>query len=358
MLKHIFIFILFTIFIVSENVEATSLRVLWQSPVISGEGMNADICDIQGDGIQDLIVAEGNQIIVREAFGSSKVLLQKKILGVDHFHRVSCGNWEGNGYKQILAVGSIRGEFITYLLEFDGTKIRKKKSWNKVVLAWKDNRIASQETRGRGAWSHYVEIDSWSGKKLKTEKRYKITSGIGPLSKSLFHLKPYPDIDNQFLYLKNNGKLSLMDQNGKILNQSSMKYGGYVDSMSLSLKDPLGIQKNFEISLHPRFDVSLDNKIIIGKNEGTFLSKIGKVNQVKYSQLFLLKHADAGFEEDFQSQRFNEAIADVQWVDFDQDGFKNEILVVFVRDQFGKMEYRVRVFGTWKNLALIDHKKF
>lgn len=298
------LFFVFIIFASPSRAETVFPQALWESKPLPGTIVTAASGDVNGDGLEDVVFATPNTVFLSTPGLNQNQEIVFKSHHVEKFHRVHIGHFGYGEGQKILLNGFVQDQAFSELWHFDQGKWRLLQRFSAIVmpLFWKgDTVLFEQKLRGRGGWAKEIVMLSWNGKKMiRTQEEISLNRGFGRAEVNLFSVV---GMNDKLAILQNSGHIDVIDENGKVLWRSGVKYGGAVDALVYQNKDPLGIQKGVALHFMPRmmFD-NLNNRIYVIKNSGV-------VSQT--AQYFALVWTSGGLQESFASRRFDGSIADL-----------------------------------------------
>ena len=250
----------------------------------------------------------------------------------ESFHRVHLGDFDADGVTDILVNGFQEERVFSRWFNWQDGHLVKKQDFVATVMPlwWQGKmRLFSQTLRGRGEWSQTlkeISLDAKSAPKKSERIRLRLATGIGSNPIGLFALQ---SMDERLVSLSEEGILILSDGLGKRLWRSGLKYGGAVDRIALEGRDPMGVKQDQILMLPPRLAYHAHSAALyVAKNSGFLPAAIGAFPDMKATEYVVLKATTNGLQETFVSRRFDGAISDLNLVDFDGDGRKNEVLIV------------------------------
>lgn len=310
---------------------------LWESPIISDAVISIASADLNQDLNNDIVYLTKKKIIVASLIGEKLTTLSTKVAGTQtEYHRVSAGDWDGDGQAEILVNMMVRDRVVSELYHLEKNKLVLVHDFDSLVMPLVfDDGEALYSQYMYGIWSWASEIQRVDAKTFAKQKKIKIRSGIGNNLISLWSMRA---MDGRLVYLQDDNKLEVIDQRGQKYWRSGMTYGGSVDAVEFETKDAMGLSTESRYPIETRFCLDAASAtLFVIKNDVYIGSVLGTVPNVKSSQLIGLSWSDAGFQEKWQSGRYDGALSDLQVIDFDQDGL-NEILVAFLVHNHGYLD--------------------
>ena len=341
-------------------------EAIWESPRIKQALISIGWGDVDGDGQKQWVFLKKNQLVVNDA--GLRPLIKRNATASESFHRLQVGDWDGDGRDDILLSGFRNGQIFTEWLQFQGRKqkLKKRQSWGLAVVAmqtWQtpesspywpqpkeddsENKkikkkkedvepkpikrlswqLWSQSHRGRWAWSNEVIRWEWDGTKFVKGQKLKWSGGVGKNKAALWHLIRG---QNHWGALSLTGNLSVHKANGKKVWRSGMRYGGALDWVEYQGKSSLlGVEQQDRFPVQPRMLYHpYHRELIVIKNEGFVGNVVGKFPNMKAVQLVHLQWVGDLLRESSSSPRIDGAITDMSLIDYDGDGWINELAVV------------------------------
>lgn len=318
------------------------LDAAWQSAEIDGPVYGSTLADVNGDGARDVVTVLRKRAVVHSlAVDGSLMPLVTVAAGVgEDFHRVFAGDFNRDGEIEILLDGFAREKPFARLVAIRGGQQVVTQEFKALVtpLFWQgEERLFSQTMRGRGEWAQFFSLLEWQGTAYQTSQNgIRIAEGVGSNSVSLFAVTGLGD---KLAILMDDGFLVVTDASGKKIWRSGLRYGGALDTLSFEDKDPLGMKRVEELPVMPRLGVLRGGSaLVVPKNLGFLPAAIGAFSNMRAAQYSVLEWTEGGFQERKASPNYDGAISDVEVVDNDGDGIKNEILLTLWSRKGGVLE--------------------
>lgn len=299
-------------------------QAVWESEPIPGAILSVVGVDVNRDGRLDWVMAFPDKLVVADFApdGAMQVITTIAANVSEGFHRVHCGDFNGDGEPEILLNGFLNGRAFSRLFVWRGGGLQMVQEFSSTVMPLvmtNGERLYSQALRGRGEWSQRLVEQNWFGAYYQDSKpSLRVAKGIGGNTISLFALT---GMGQDLAVLKDDGLIEVMDaQAGQRQWQSGLKYGGAVDAVPLTGRDPLGLKNATNLPLPPRLVfLPKQQTLLVAKNNGFLPSAVGAFPNIKSAQYAVLSWTNGGFQERHLSQRYDGAISDVGSVNFKGD---------------------------------------
>ncbi|MBU0506124.1 VCBS repeat-containing protein, partial [bacterium] len=310
----------------------------WESGEVKDTVMSFDFDDVNNNYDHDIVYCSYDKIVVSE-FGDNKlkVLAQKKAGMKTQFHRVTIGDWDEDGTKEILINGFIRSRAYSWLYRIENNQFVLEQEFEALVMPLtfqKKEQLYSQQMSGKWQWASAIQkMGLQQGKWAKLDEVIKVNHGIGGHAPSLYAATTYNDF---IVSLRDDNKLIMRDKQGKKTWLSSMNYGGSADYIDMSDTDALGLVKQKRFLIPPRMRVQQDELMVV-KNNSYLNDFVGNVPNVKSSQIVTLAKMRIGFQEKKITSRLPGVITDIKIVDLNMDVI-DEAMVSFLIKKAGYLD--------------------
>jgi TolB-like protein len=320
----------------------------WMSQKTPTEFKGMDIGDVNGDGMNEVVVIDSSNVMIYQKNDKDFKLMQK-IPGqsYDNYLSVDVADINQNGTKEIIVTnltGTTLESFILELRDGKFVPVASKLPWFLRVIETSSGQKLLGQLRGfdKPFDTPIFEI-VWEDGKYKKGKRMKIpeglsvyglildTLGIGTSEKILAldeddYLTIYEQTDKPL------AKLQTFGGNKERIWKSDDVFGGSNNVIDTAMQTgPDRPDKNTYINLRIlTYDFKNDGKkeIIIVKN----LSSVGRVfRNVKAfssSEVYDLEWDGLGLLENWKTKKINGYVADYQFKDIDNDGQKEIVLAL------------------------------
>ena len=310
-----------------------------QSQTLNFEIKGLDIGDVDGDGKNELVIMDSNNLYIFKYAGEKMSLFQKIEAGNENnFLTLDVADLNQNGHAEIIVSSVVGDEVRSFILEYEERRFRKiieKSDWFFRVLNHpKEGTILLGQQRGADG----LPIDPvyrmvW--KKNSYEKGSKMPV---PKETNIFSLaigdirgKGKPEIITLDMY----DRLNILSEDGKTQWRSSDRFGGTNNSYDTRRKkrDYYLDDSPWRVSIPGRVllkDLNGDGtpQVIINKNEFTSGRMIERVKIYEKGEVDCLTWEENELTTTWKTRQINGYIADFQVRDVDNDG--NEELVVAV----------------------------
>lgn len=314
----------------------------WQSAELDGPVYGSTLADLNGDGTRDVVTVLRKRAVAHAlaADGSLTPFVTIAAGTGEDFHRVSAGDFNHDGEVEILIDGFAREKPFARLVVIRGGQPAVMQEFKALVvpLLWQgEDRLFSQTMRGRGEWAQFFALLEWKGTDYQTSQNgIRIAEGVGSNAVSLFAVTGLGD---KLAILMDDGFLVVTDAAGKKIWRSGLRYGGSLDAVTFEDKDPLGMKRKSDLAVMPRLGVLRGGSaLVVPKNLGFLPAAIGAFSNMRAAQYSVLEWTEGGFQERKVSPNYDGAISDVEVVDDDGDGIKNEILLTLWSRKGGVLE--------------------
>ncbi len=324
-----------------------------------------------------LFQVEGDRLVEKASFKG----------GVrDEWIKLNLFDLEGDGIDEILVSGLYGENIHSFIAKYENNKIIIINNLNyylSIITLNNEEEIVAQKRLGEDDFTGPLIRMKWNGKLLEKGGEIILPSGLSGESLSLYSLQGVEMAPDQrgFIHLSPSGRVVYFQETaGKYKRQwtSGGEYGGSVLYLNRPVKNALNqVQdKRFFVPLTfltgsqifqgpivppppvsmpehcfdpdkkeaiptppecvipslPRVALNSHHLYLI-KNEGYLKNVMGAVPSIKNSQIVRLTWTGYGFQEDWNSPRFDGALSDFDLVDWDGNGDLEILAILLLRDK-------------------------
>lgn len=350
-------------------------KSFWMSQKYPTNYKGLDVGDVNGDGLNEIVVIDENSVYVYQKKGNDCLLLQKISYGkYNNFVGVDVVDLNNNGVKEILVSNVLtkRGQndvFNTvdsFILEWkDGkfVKIADNLPWLFRVIDSKPGgiRVLGQKIGSQRPFDTPIYEMAWSGGQYREGKQLKIPQGLSIYGLTLDNLGEGPEkiisfseYDYLCIYQETDKPLYAVQSilgSKEFIYKSDEVFGGsnsYIESYGEDM--PGNGDTFYNTYLNSRilsYDTNKDGKrqLIVVKN--LTASRILKnVKIFTSSEFYNLGWDSMGLSESWRTRKMGGYVADYQIKDIDNDG-QDEIVMVIVASS-GSLVGRESVIAAYK----------
>lgn len=334
---------------------STSLdrRGFWMSQEFPNEFKGMDIGDVTGDGVNEVVMIDGNNIFIYQKKGNEFKQIHH-IRGKSHnnYLSVDVADINGNGIKEIIVTSINRNLLNSFVVEFRDGKFTEIASdvrlFLRVIETTPGQPILLGQTMGSDAmFNSPIHEVVWSGGQLRQGKRLKIPQGLPVYGLAMDNLGTGGDkiiVLNEFDHLvlyqptdKPMSRIAVFGGSRELIYRSEDAYGGsnnYIPPPPNQNPDREQVN-NLYLNLRIlTYDIEGKGRkaIIIPKNISAAGKLFANIKLFTSSELYSLTWDGLGLAENWRTRKINGYVADYQIKDLDNDG-KNEIVMIIVRGQ-------------------------
>ncbi|MDQ1278680.1 MAG: hypothetical protein QG555_1723 [Thermodesulfobacteriota bacterium] len=350
-------------------------KSFWMSQKYPTNYKGLDVGDVNGDGLNEIVVIDENNIYIYQRKGTDALLLHKLSYGkYNNFVGVDVVDLNNNGIKEIIISNVVtkRGQYSvsntvdSFVLEWkDGkfAKIADNLPWLFRVIDGKPGgiRVLGQKIGVGRPFDSLINEMVWSGGKYQEGKQLKIPRGISIYGLTLDNLGDGPekiisfsDYDYLCIYQETDKPLYAVQSmlgSKEFIYKSDDVFGGtnsYIESYGEDLPgNDIGFYNTYLNSRIIAYDINKTGKrdLIVLKTLTT--SRILKnVKIFTASEFYNLGWDSMGLSENWRTRKMGGYVADYQIKDIDNDG-QDEIVMALVTSS-GSMVGRESVIAAYK----------
>jgi TolB-like protein len=336
-------------------------KTFWKSQQFSTELKGIDIGDVNGDGLNETVFIDTNNIFIYQKKGTSFNLLQQ-LAGkkYDSYISLDVADINGNGIKEII-VSSYSGQAVdSFVMEYKNGKyetIASNLPWFLRVIQSGDSApILLGQRRGlEDPFDTPIYEITWSNGKYQEGKRMKIPQGLSIYGLTMDKLggsgadriialnsDDYLCVFEQTL--KPLSKILIFGGSEEFLWKSEEVFGGSNTKIEPMNRPQSGENDSKSWFINSRiitYDTNKDGKreIIIPKNISSSSRMFQNLKLFSNAEVYNLEWDGLGIVESWRTKKISGYIADYQFKDMDNDG-NNDIVLALVLSTGGSMQGR------------------
>jgi TolB-like protein len=300
-----------------------------------------DIGDVDGDGKNEVVVMDRNNLYIFKYDGEKLTRFQKIEQGSEHnFLTLDVADLNRNGHAEIIVTSVVEDDVRSFILEYEDKKFKKiteKSGWFFRVLEHpKEGPILLGQKRG----SEGLPVDPiyrmvWKGKSFEKGPKMPFPKETTVFSLAMADLrgKGKPEI----ITFDKFDRLNILSEDGKIQWKSGDKFGGTSNSYDTYRKTLNGFRPGnappWRVYIPGRIlirDLNGDGtpQVIVNKNEFTSGTLLDKVRSYEKGEIHDLIWEEDGLTTNWKTREISGYIADYQVRDVGNDGHEELVVAV------------------------------
>jgi len=338
----------------AEQRRSSSTRAREETPSIKRsqafgiEMKGIDIGDVDGDGKNELVVMDNNNLYVFKYDGDKLALFQKIETGYENnFLALDVADVNRNGHAEIIVTSVFEDNLRSFILEYEEGKFRKitdKAGWFFRVLDHpKEGPILlGQQMGGEGVTSGPIYKFVWKKKSFEKGDKMPFPWGTKIFGLTMANIRNKETID--IVLLDDSDQLKIVSLDGKFSWTTGERFGQTENSYETKRKkDDMfgfgGLTATKRIFIHGRIivkDLHGDglNEVIVNKNSAE-MKLLEKGRSFTSGEFYGLVWDGKVLNIHWKTREINGYIADYQVKDIDNDG-EEELVVAVVNSPGGE----------------------
>jgi TolB-like protein len=328
-------------------------KSFWKSQQFPYALRGVDIGDVNGDGLNETVMIDENNIFVYQKKGSEFKLIQQ-IAGnrYDSYLSLDVADINGNGIKEII-VSSYAGSMVnSFVIEFRNGKfetIAQDIRWfMRVIINSSGTPVLLGQRRGiERTFTTPIHEIVWQNGEYREGRKMRIPEGLSIFGLTLDKLMPggaemviaLNEDDYLHIYEQTDkplSKIAIFGGSEELRWKSDDAFGGsntFIEPILQTSEPREGIQSKSRY-INPRiltYDTNRDGKreIIIVKNISSTGRLFDRVKLFSTAEIYNLEWDNMGMVENWRTKKISGYVADYQFKDIDNDG-ENEIVLALV----------------------------
>jgi TolB-like protein len=334
----------------SQPLESKSF---WKSQQFPYALRGVDIGDINGDGLNETVMIDENNIFIYQKKGNEFKLIQQ-IAGsrYDSYLSLDVADINGNGIKEII-VSSYAGSMVnSFVIEFRNGKfetIAHNIRWfMRVIINSSGIPVLLGQRRGiESTFTTPIHEIVWQNGEYREGRKMRIPEGLSIFGLTMDKLTPggaemviaLNEDDYLHIYEQTDkplSKIAIFGGSEEIRWKSDDAFGGsntFIEPILQTSEPREGIQSKNRY-INPRiltYDTNRDGKreIIIVKNISSTGRIFDRVKLFSAAEIYNLEWDNMGMVENWRTKKISGYVADYQFKDIDNDG-ENEVVLAIV----------------------------
>lgn len=324
----------------------------WMSQPFGTTFKGMSIGDVNGDGLNEVVVIDSSNVMIYQKKGSTLTLLQQ-IPGksYNNYLSVDIADINHNGVKEIIVTSLTRNGLDSFVLEWREGKfvpIASSLPWFlRVVRDSADDDILLGQNMGMDApFNSPIQEIIWDGKQYRTDKKMKFPLGLAVYGLAIDTIEnrgaekviAFSEDDYLVIYDKTDkplANLHVLGGSKEMVWKSEEQFGGSNNAFSLPNQNMNAIETPLRFFVNPRittFDTNKDGKkeLLVVKNISSTGRAFKNTTLFNASEIYNLEWDGLGMAENWRTGKINGYIADCLFKDIDNDG-QNEVVIALVQ---------------------------
>ncbi|MDA8124507.1 MAG: FG-GAP-like repeat-containing protein [Deltaproteobacteria bacterium] len=344
-------------------------NTFWKSSQYPYEIKGMDIGDVNGDGLNETVVIDRNNIFIYQRKGTAFTLLQQiKGNSSDNYIALDVADINDNGIKEIIVTNHFTEMISSFVIEYKNGKfvpIATGLRWFLRVIDKGDGiPLLMGQRLGIGEiFEQQIYEIVWKNGEYREGAKLRIPKGLSIFGLTLAKLtEGGPE---KVIALNDNDYLCVFEQTDKLLSQvlifggsdeftwkSEAVFGGsntIIDvrntNSAQAQSSSSGVQNTAYINLRIlTYDTNKDGKreIIIVRNNSSSGRLLQNIKLFSSAEVFDLEWDNLGMVENWRTKKINGYVSDYQFKDIDNDG-ENEVVLSLVVSVGGSLRGRSMV---------------
>jgi TolB-like protein len=328
-------------------------KSFWKSQQFPYALRGLDIGDVNGDGLNETVIIDENNIFIYQKKGNEFKLIQH-IPGkrYDSYLSLDVADINGNGIKEII-VSSYAGNMVnSFVIEFRNGKFetiaRDIRWFMRVITNSSGTPVLLGQRRGiESAFATPIHEIVWQNGEYREGRKMRIPEGLSVYGLTLDKLTPagaemviaFNEDDHLNIYEQTDkplSKLAVFGGSEELRWRSDEAFGGsntFIEPViqTSDAREGLEIKSRY---INPRiitYDTNRDGKreIIVVKNISSAGRLFDRIKLFNAAEIYNLEWDNMGMVENWRTKKISGYVADYQFKDIDNDG-ENEVVIALV----------------------------
>jgi len=328
-------------------------KSFWKSQQFPYALRGLDIGDVNGDGLNETVIIDENNIFIYQKKGNEFKLIQH-IPGkrYDSYLSLDVADINGNGIKEII-VSSYAGNMVnSFVIEFRNGKFetiaRDIRWFMRVITNSSGTPVLLGQRRGiESAFATPIHEIVWQNGEYREGRKMRIPEGLSVYGLTLDKLTSagaemviaFNEDDHLNIYEQTDkplSKLAVFGGSEELRWRSDEAFGGsntFIEPViqTSDAREGLEIKSRY---INPRiitYDTNRDGKreIIVVKNISSAGRLFDRIKLFNAAEIYNLEWDNMGMVENWRTKKISGYVADYQFKDIDNDG-ENEVVIALV----------------------------
>lgn len=329
-------------------------RGFWKSRRYHIEFKGMDIGDVNKDGLNEVVIIDGDSVFVYQKTGTELKLIQK-ISGKSYVNNIAVdvADINGNGVPEIIVTSTKRSGLDSFILEFQDGKFVEIASglrWFLRVITPSGTPVLLGQTAGLDIpFENNIHEIVWKNGKYVQGKRMLIPKGLSVYGLAVDSIDKgdrerviaLDEYDHIRIYKKTKkpvSRIHVIGGSDEMVWKSDDVFGGSNNLLNMDLQGPkpsdddVDAPENQYVNVRIlTYDINKDGRkeIIIVKNLSASKRLFKNTRAFTKSEIYNLEWDGLGMVENWRTRTIQGYVADYQFKDINNDG-RNDIVLAIV----------------------------
>lgn len=310
-------------------------NTLWSSERIPHTLVGVKVGHVLPDPGQDIVVLSQDRLVLYRKILDKIYPIKELESHGEKWIKLSLFDLDQDGNDEVVVSGLANGRARTRIFKIIRNEFKQidlKDYYTTVIYLDGLRQCVAQSQVGGEDFTGPLKRLVWENGGLIEKGTVPMPGGVSGESFSLFSVQGIP---GGLVHLSPGGYLQhyTKAKSYKKVWQSGAVYGGSVISINREVTNALNEVEGKRFMVPAPMAWTPRGDVVVVKNEGYLKQVIGVVPAIQNSQLVRLAKTEFGFQEVWSSSRYDGAISDFDFIDWDQDGDQEVVVSFLLRDR-------------------------